>query len=82
MLNTFEMRYSTIKRDSALLDGYARERATIEALDDAWAELKCLGALAEVVKSEQRGKHPGCGLHIAPDTRVRSRTKKKPPTGD
>ena len=35
MLNTFEIRYSTIKRDSALLDGYARERATIEALDDA-----------------------------------------------
>lgn len=37
---TFEMRYSTIKRDSALFDGYRRTTAAIEALDDAFAELK------------------------------------------
>jgi hypothetical protein len=36
----FEMRYSTVKRDSGLLDGYARERAAIEALQTAFKELK------------------------------------------
>ena len=55
MVNSFEMRYSTIKRDSALLDGYARERAAIAALDEAWEELKALGALATIKKTEQRG---------------------------
>jgi hypothetical protein len=53
--NSFEMRYSTIKRDSALLNGYARERAAIAALDAAWDELKELGALSTVKKAEQRG---------------------------
>lgn len=55
LVNSFEMRYSTIKRDSALLDGYARERAAIAALDDAWEELKALGAIATIKKVEQRG---------------------------
>lgn len=55
LLNSFEMRYSTIKRDSALLAGYARERAAVAALDEAWAELKSLGALAVIKKTEQRG---------------------------
>ncbi len=53
--NSFEMRYTTIKRDSALLDGYSRERAAIAALDEAWEELKELGALYEVKKVEQQG---------------------------
>jgi hypothetical protein len=35
----FEMRYSTIKRDSALLDSYGRERRAIEAVDAALDEL-------------------------------------------
>lgn len=51
----FDMRYSTIRRDSALLSGYSRERASIAALDEAWEELKSLGALGVVEKSEQRG---------------------------
>ena len=34
------MRYSTIKRDSALLDGYKRTTSAVEALDDAFTELK------------------------------------------
>lgn len=55
LVNSFEMRYSTIRRDSGLLDGYARERAAISALDDAWEELKALGALATIKKTEQRG---------------------------
>lgn len=52
--NTFDMRFSTIARDSFLL-GYTRERAAIEALDEAWEELKYLGALAHVLKAEQLG---------------------------
>ncbi len=55
LINSFEMRYSTIKRDSALLNGYGRERDAIAALDDAWEELKALGALATIKKAEQRG---------------------------
>jgi len=37
---SFEMRYSTIKRDSGLLEGYGLERKAIAALDDAFEELK------------------------------------------
>lgn len=55
VLNSFEMRYSTIKRDSALLNGYKLERQAVAALDAAWEELKTLGALARIVKTEQRG---------------------------
>lgn len=55
VLNSFEMRYSTIKRDSALLGGYKLERQAVAALDSAWDELTELGALARVVKTEQRG---------------------------
>jgi len=53
--NSFEMRYSTIKRDSALLNGYKQERQAIAALDAAWEELKELGALYGVKKAEQHG---------------------------
>jgi len=35
----FEIRYSTIKRDSALLEGYILERKAIAALDSAFEEL-------------------------------------------
>ena len=55
LINSFDMRYSTIKRDSALLNGYARERDAVAALDAAWDELKTLGALAVVKKAESRG---------------------------
>lgn len=55
MLNSFEMRYSTIKRDSALLNGYKQERQAIAALDAAWEELRTLGALSLTKKSEERG---------------------------
>ena len=36
----FEMRYSTVKRDSGLLNSYSRERAAIEALHTAFKDLK------------------------------------------
>jgi len=55
LINSFDMRYSTIKRDSALLNGYARERDAVAALDAAWNELKTLGTLAVVKKAESRG---------------------------
>ena len=55
LTNTFEMRYSTIKRDSALLEGYKRGRAAISALNQAWDEIKGLGVLTSFNKSEQRG---------------------------
>jgi hypothetical protein len=51
----FEMRYSTIKRDSALLSSYTRERAAIAALDAALNELKTGGVLMKVAKNEIRG---------------------------
>jgi len=60
--NSFEMRYSTIKRDSALLGGYKQERQAVAALDDAWEELQNTAddlpapALTKVTKSEQRGR--------------------------
>lgn len=53
--NTFDMRFSTIRRDSAMLDGYSRMRDAIKLLDEALAELKGLGALLGVKKTELRG---------------------------
>jgi hypothetical protein len=55
LMTTFEMRYSTIKRDSALLDGYKLERQAVVALDSAWGELKSSSVLMNVVKAEVRG---------------------------
>ncbi len=55
LTNPFEMRYSTIKRDSALLNGYKRERDGIAALDAAWEELKTNGVLLKFEKSEVCG---------------------------
>jgi len=51
----FEMRYSTIKRDSALLNNYSRERKAIEMLDAAWNELITNGVLLKTMKNEVRG---------------------------
>lgn len=55
MINSFDMRYSTIRRDSALLNGYGRERDAVAALDSAWEELKTLCVLSLIKKVEQRG---------------------------
>jgi hypothetical protein len=59
LATTFDMRYSTIRRDSALLSSYTRERAAVVALDSAWEELKNSGVLMKVDKtivSGVRGK--------------------------
>jgi hypothetical protein len=55
LTNSFEIRFSTIRRDSALLDRYARKSDAVAALDDAWQELKLLGAIATLQRAERRG---------------------------
>ncbi len=39
MVNVFEIRFSTVKRDSGLLENYAKSSAAIEALNNAFKEL-------------------------------------------
>lgn len=51
----FEMRYSTVKRDSGLLDGYARERAAIDALHSAFEELKEKKILSSCERKDTTG---------------------------
>ncbi len=53
--NSFQMRFSTIRRDSGMLNGYTRQRDALAALDDAWTELKELGALILVNRNDERG---------------------------
>lgn len=53
--NTFAMKFSTIKRDSGLLEGYKLQRQAVAALDDAWDELINLGVLTDYDKDEERG---------------------------
>ncbi len=53
-MTTFEMRFSTIKRDSALLDGYSQQRQAIAMLDAALEELKAGGILMMAKKNEIR----------------------------
>lgn len=55
LANTFEMRYSTIKRDSALLNGYTLERKAIKALEEAFSELQEQNILMRFEKLEERG---------------------------
>lgn len=40
LMKTFDMRYTTIKRDSGLLDEYKRERDGMDKVEEAFAELK------------------------------------------
>ncbi|SMF97753.1 hypothetical protein SAMN02949497_0008 [Methylomagnum ishizawai] len=54
LATSFEMRYSTIRRDSALLDGYGQQRQAVAAVDAAFAELKASGVLMLVKKNEIR----------------------------
>jgi len=51
----FEMRFSTVKRDSGLLDGYARDRAAIEALEEAFAALEERGVIATCARKDETG---------------------------
>jgi hypothetical protein len=51
----FEMRYSTIKRDSGLLNGYGRERAAIDALVTALQDLKDQDVLSSFDRKDITG---------------------------
>lgn len=51
MTTPFEMRYSTIKRDSALLESYGRERKAIETLNGAFDELVIGHILTKYIKN-------------------------------
>jgi hypothetical protein len=53
--NSFEMRFTTIQRDSALLNRYTRRFDAVTALDKAWDELKALGTISTIQRLEQRG---------------------------
>jgi hypothetical protein len=52
---TFEIRYSTIKRDSAMLNNYARERKAQEDCDFCIEELKTDGVLAMYDRRTETG---------------------------
>jgi hypothetical protein len=54
LATSFEMRYSTIRRDSALLDGYGQLRQAVAAVDAAFEELKAGGVLMLVKKNDIR----------------------------
>lgn len=51
----FDMRYSTIKRDSGLLNAYSRERAAIEALETAFQDLKDRDVLSSYERKDVTG---------------------------
>ena len=51
----FDMRYSTIKRDSGLLSSYSRERAAIEALETAFQDLKERDILSSYTRNNITG---------------------------
>jgi hypothetical protein len=40
LVDPFEIRYSTIKRDSGLLENYSRSRMAIDKVEEAFGELK------------------------------------------
>jgi hypothetical protein len=54
-MKPFEMRFSTIKRDSALLGGYSRERDAIEAVAVAFNELKQRDILSSIERKDVTG---------------------------
>jgi hypothetical protein len=51
----FEMRYSTVKRDSGLLNSYSRERDTIEALETAFHDLEERDILSSYERKDVTG---------------------------
>ena len=55
VINPFEMRYSTIRRDSHLLERYARDRDAIFTLEQAFKELKERDVLMQVARNDILG---------------------------
>lgn len=55
IVTPFEMRYSTIKRDSGLLDGYALSRKAIAEVDAAFQNLTANGLLLNAKRTDITG---------------------------
>lgn len=55
LVKPFSIRYATIKRDSCLLNEYARERAAIDAVDKAFKDLKEKGILHRLERKNVTG---------------------------
>ncbi len=55
LTTAFEIRFSTIKRDSALLENYKLQRQAVAASDSALEELKDSGVLNQITKNDIRG---------------------------
>jgi hypothetical protein len=55
LVNQFTMRFSTIKRDSALLEGYKVQQQAIVAVSTAFKELETSGVLMKVEKKTTLG---------------------------
>lgn len=51
----FEMRYSTVKRDSGLLSSYSRERAAIEALETSFKDLQAQNIISSLERKDLTG---------------------------
>jgi hypothetical protein len=54
-LRPFEMRYSTIRRDSGLLEGYARDRDKVKAVRSVFDELKAQEVISKWEAEEETG---------------------------
>jgi len=68
-LHPFEMLYSTVRRDSGMLEGYRRERAAMEALEAAFEELKRREVIFSYTRSNvtgPRGKLLDAAFKITP----------------
>ncbi len=55
LVKPFDMRYSTIKRDSGMLDAYDRTRDGIDKVDEALEELKAQKILSNITRREITG---------------------------
>jgi hypothetical protein len=74
----FEMRYSTVKRDSGLLDGYTRQRDALAALEEAFTELKDHQVLLTFTRKDitgLRGKLTDAVFTLTPSTEFVRDTK-------
>jgi len=54
-LHFFEMRFSTIKRDSGLLEEYGRNRDAVDTLNSAFKELEAQGVIAGFKRTDVNG---------------------------
>ncbi len=55
LVKPFEMRYTTIRRDSGMLDAYDRTRDGIDKVDEALDELKAQKILSDIMRREITG---------------------------